>query len=287
MRAPVVLLAVLLAPTGSRTTALRAGPEMVRIPAGEFLMGASPDDVQRMVDLCKREAGATQELRWCAHTSFDDEEPEVAVLMAAYEIDRFEVTNADYRACVRAGVCSAEPLARTDERFASPRQPVVGVTWDDANAYCHFVHKRLPTEAEWEKAARGPAGRKWPWGDYWDDTATNHGRFEPALSSRDLAADDADRTTFTAAVGSYPLDRSPYGVYDLAGNVSEWVDDWYGREPPQARMRVSPRGLTSGASRSVRGGSWLMPAHFALATARQALAPDSAAPFLGFRCARD
>jgi len=277
-----------LVPTGGRTQVARPGPEMVRVPAGEFLMGASPEGVQRTVDLCRREASAAQELTRCSHNMFDDEEPEVAVLLPAFDIDRFEVTNADYRACVRAGACSAEPLSRTDERFAGPRQPVIGVTFDDAAAYCHWRGKRLPTEAEWEKAARGAQGARWPWGDYWDETATNHGRFEPpALARPDWTADDSDHTTFTAPVGSYPRDRSPYGVYDLAGNVSEWVDDWYGREPPQARARTSPRGLSSGPWRSARGGSWRMPAHLSLSASRQGWPPDFAASFLGFRCARD
>jgi formylglycine-generating enzyme required for sulfatase activity len=259
---------------------------MVVIPAGEFVMGERPEVVERAVDLCRRGASAGQEMRWCSPAMLSDSEPEVRVLLPAFAIDRVEVSNTAFRACVRAGACPPESLARVDARFDAPQQPAVGVTFDDAAAYCRFRGKRLPTEAEWEKAARGSSGRLWPWGDDWDGSAANHGRFE-AIGRGDFIADDSDGTTYTAKVGTYPRDRSSFGVYDLAGNVAEWVDDYYGREPPQARARVSPRGLTGGPWRSARGGSWRMPAHMSMAPLRQAWPLDFAAPFIGFRCARD
>jgi formylglycine-generating enzyme required for sulfatase activity len=287
VRAVVALaLSLLAVPTGRRAVVSSREATMVFIPAGEFVMGATPDAVAGTIELCKREAGGFDP-RWCNPVIFDDQEPEQNVLVGSFEIDRFEVSNRDYRACVRAGGCSAEPLARTDERFSAPEQPVIGVTFDEAAAYCRFYGKRLPTEAEWEKAARGPLGRRFPWGDDWDPRASNHGRIEPAAAGlRDAIADASDGVVFTARVGAFPRDRSPYGVFDLGGNVAEWVDDFYGREPPQARSRVAPRGPGSGLWRSVRGGSWRMPAHYAMAANRQFWPPDHAAPYLGFRCAR-
>jgi formylglycine-generating enzyme required for sulfatase activity len=296
MRALVALWAlrwffgdVAVLPTGSRAQVARPGPEMVLVPAGDFLMGQSPDAVQRTVELCKRVAGAgPQQLRWCTATMLGDAEPEVRVLLGSYAIDRFEVTNAEYRACVRAGACAAEVLTRIEDRLSGPRQPVVGVTFEDAQRYCRFRNKRLPTEAEWEKAARGTGGRLWPWGDYWDPGATNHGRFDsPAALAQDWAGDEGDGALWSANVGSFPRDRSPFGVYDMAGNVSEWVDDAYGREPPQARSWVSPRGAPAGPWRSVRGGNWRMPAHMTVLSSRQGWPPQFVAPYLGFRCARD
>jgi formylglycine-generating enzyme required for sulfatase activity len=278
----------LFSPTGTHPVVERQGPEMVLVPAGEFTMGATPDGIARMVELCRRDAGAIRDVNLCQPTILDDQEPEMSVLLPAFEIDRFEVTNADYRACVRAGGCSAEPLLRTEERLAGPRQPVVNVSWEEAAAYCHFRGKRLPTEAEWEKAARGTAGRIWPWGNFWDGRATNHGHFDSVAVgvARDWSADESDGVALSAPVGSFPRDRSVYGAFDMAGNVSEWVDDWYGREPPQARARVSPRGPTTGASREYRGGSWIMPPYMSMATFR-GLMQWPYRPFVGFRCARD
>jgi formylglycine-generating enzyme required for sulfatase activity len=260
---------------------------MALVPEGEFRMGATPDGIARMIELCRKDAGPVRDVNSCQPTILDDQEPEMEVLLPVFEIDRFEVTNADYRACVRQGGCSAEPLLRTEERFAGARQPVVNVTWEEAATYCHFHGKRLPTEAEWEKAARGTAGRIWPWGNFWDTRAANHGRFDVAAAgaARDLAADESDGVALTAPVGSFPRDRSVYGVYDMAGNASEWVDDWYGREPPQARARVSPRGPAAGGYHEYRGGSWIMPPHMAMTTFRGFL--HWPYPFLGFRCARD
>ena len=283
-----LLALVLFSPTGTHPVVERAGPEMVLVPAGEFIMGATPDGVARMVELCRKDAGGARDVSLCQPTVLDDQEPEVTVLLAAFEIDRFEVTNADYRACVRAGGCSAEPLLRSDERLSGPRQPVGNVAWEDADAYCHWRGKRLPTEAEWEKAARGTNGRLWPWGNYWDGRATNHGHFDSTAAGamRDWAIDESDGAAFSAPVGSFPRDRSVYGVYDMAGNVSEWVDDWYGREPPQARSRVAPRGPAGSGYREYRGGSWLMPPHMTM-TVFRGLQQVPYRPWVGFRCARD
>ncbi len=124
-----------------------------------------------------------------------------------YRIDRFEVSNARYSAFIKA-TGHSEPAFADDAEFNKPDQPVTGVTWNDASSFCKWAGGRLPTEVEWEKAARGTDGRKYPWGN------------EEALSFAYLEGE------VPASIGSHPKDISPYGAYDMAGNVSEWVDDF-------------------------------------------------------------
>ena len=221
---------------------------MVFIPAGPFLMGAGEED-----------ARATAA-----------ERPQRTITLSRFWIDQYEVTNAQYRLFREATRHPASTVAR-DPRFNGPTQPGVGVSWEDAAAYCRWAAKRLPTEAEWEKAARGTDGRRFPWGSALAD----------AGNPVHLGGSQ------TATVGSYASGASPYGVHDMAGNVWEWVQDWY--DPGFYRkdtMLTNPRGPAVGGEKVLRGGSWWErdPAA-ARVTARHHQPPERTHNNVGFRCA--
>jgi len=235
--ASLILLAALslLISTTSHTS-----DEMVLIPAGPFLMGISRDKP-------------------------DDEGPQHPVHLEAYWIEMTEVTNAGYRQCVDAGACSEPADLRffNDSRHAD--HPVVFVTWYNARDYCWWRGRRLPSEAAWEKAARGSDGRSYPWGN--------------ERTGDRLNADN--RLGGTTPVGAYPSGASPYGVLDMAGNVWEWVDDWY-EAYPGTTFRSD---LFGQKYKVVRGGSWNHPAEDARTFHRDIAHPARALGVVGFRCA--
>jgi formylglycine-generating enzyme len=280
------------ADTGRPQTIVRPR-EMVDVPAGSFEMGSTLPDVIDAARLCSVEYTRVSARPTCNRAAFEVELPRRRVLLRAFAVDRVEVTNAEYRACARAGRCDPAALANADPRLTAPEAPVAGVTWDEAVAFCRFRGKRLPTEAEWEKAARGSDGRTWPWGSQWQPAWLNHGRISPEIASRfidpDLHrdADGSDGARLSAAVGSYPAGRSPYGALDLAGNVAEWTADVFLTEPPQAHSVVQPRGPADGPLRTVRGGSFLDPAYRTRAAVRSGAEPRLRANERGFRCAQD
>jgi iron(II)-dependent oxidoreductase len=212
-----------------------------------------------------------------------DEQPAHAVTLSAFEIDRFEVTAGQYWDCVAAGVCAApdgyasqtQPHYLNDPAF--DRHPMINVPWTEANRYCNWQGRRLPTEAEWEMAASWDVAKKaklqWPWGN------------EAGLANvGDSSAGEA------AAVGSFPADRSPLGVMDMAGNVSEWVLDWYKVDYYSVADDTDPLGPTSrrgeGSGRVVRGGSFADPLVEARTANRRQQAETYGYPTVGFRCAR-
>ena len=218
---------------------------LVYIPAGEFQMGSKYGD--------------------------SDERPVHAVALDGFWLDRTEVTNAQYRRCVKAGACSESKYA-DDSRYTGDNRPVVGVDWDDARGYCQWAGKRLPTEAEWEYAARGPESLIYPWGDEFDEMKLN-------------AKGKADGYEYPAPVGNYPDGASWCGALDMAGNVWEWVADW-GEDYPSGR-RVNPTGPDSGSYKALRGGSWPHRYNWARSANRNSNTRDYSYNDLGFRCARN
>jgi len=189
----------------------------------------------------------------------DDERPVVVRTLPAFRIDRTEVTRAMYARCVAAHRCS--PLAI--DLATEPSSPVTQVTWNEARSFCAFARGRLPTEDEWEKAARGSDGREYPWGGDLDCSRANYGNF---ADEGPCAGKNPGKPV---AVGSYPQGQSPYGALDMAGNVWEWVADKYDRDPTR---------------RVVRGGSCCSYFVGPRAANRNAWDPGYRAEDLGFRC---
>ena len=233
--------------------------DMIDVPAGSFIRGCDDQD---------------------AHCDAD-ERPSHRVTLDAFFIDRTEVTVSAYRACVEDAACSV-PGTEPDCNFGvSDRSdhPVNCVNWSQASDFCHWSEKRLPTEAEWERAARGTDGRLYPWGS----------EPEASCSHAVMVGDGGDGcgTHRTWPVGSKPKGASPVGALDMAGNVWEWTADWYANYPGQAES-VNPRGPETGSERVIKGGSWddQYGAPILRAAARVGNTPDTAGRYLGFRCAR-
>ena len=236
--------------------------EMVTIPATTFTMGGPPG------------------------LGSDDERPAHSVSLSAFEIDRTEVTTGQYWQCVQAGACappthnasSTEPHYLNDPAFDN--YPVINIPWTEANNYCIWRGKRLPTEAEWELAAGWEVEKKakfqWPWGNNPVQGEGNVG---------DAAVGDV------AVVGTFPGDKSPVGVMDMAGNVSEWVFDWYKVDYYSVADDTDPVGPTyrrgEGSGRGVRGGTFADSLDEARTTNRRHQAEGYGYPMVGFRCARD
>ena len=246
-------------------------PGMILIPAGTFVMGSNVEDAEHKA----LDYGLVKP--W-----FVNEHPEHRVTLPAYYLDRYEATQAEYQTFVSATGRPA-PLGWTGRRHPAglARHPVVSVTWADADAYCRWVGTRLPTEAEWERAARGTDGRPYPWGD----------RFELGR------ANVGGARSGTTAVGSYPTGRSPEGVYDLVGNAWEWTADWYGPYPWHPAEEIVEQDARP--TRVLRGTSWSGIGHFAPEAQMDILAHNARGSFrfstdpegrlndVGFRCAKD
>jgi formylglycine-generating enzyme required for sulfatase activity/prolipoprotein diacylglyceryltransferase len=245
------------------------------IRAGAFEMGSDADDVQFAVNLCR---AYTDDVDACQPEVFTDEQPRHHVWVGAYRIDRTEVSRRAYLRCVQNGVCMPPRVADLDARVALPEHPVTGVTWSDAQRYCEWLGGRLPSEAEWERAARGSSARRFPWGSSWNARVANHGVAGPG-------GEQPDGFLHAAPVDAFPDGKSPYGMLNMAGNVWEMTADRYDHEYYARSERVAPRGPATGNERVIRGGSWRSVPHLLRVTQRAALAENEARPDVGFRCA--
>lgn len=289
---------------GAKVTDIGA---MVKVPAGPFVLGSNKTD----------DSGKQQEYGM-VNPLYVDEHPRQTQRLDTFLIDKYEVTNAQYKKFVEATgrkepfewsqngynliparlkatdldtlrwigteyfrldldvtTMNKEDLlaAMFDNQRTRDTMPVTGTTWYDARAYCQWAGKRLPTEWEWEKAARGPEGQVYPWGNEWDPDITNTG-------------DNTDWPDGIAPVGSFPNNKSPYGAYDLSGNVWEWVQSWY-QPYPDATLKKDEFGEKNKVLRGGGGGV----GHYALSmfyrgAARSFAPPTTSSGDIGFRCAK-
>lgn len=258
-----------VAPTpteASKNSAALPEIEMTLIPEGEFIMGR--DDTNEEVG------------------------PSHIVYLDAYYIDKYEVTNSQYRACVDAGVCEAPAKTSSHTRenyFDNPEfdsHPVIYINWDMAKTFCEWRDGYLPTEAQWEKAARGTDGRTYPWGEE-EPIDETFGNFK----YEGYQEDPQGLTGDTLPVGSYEKGVSAFGVYDMLGNVYEWTADWFSPTYYQISPPSNPLGpesgeckYGSGACKVIRGGAWISGAYST--SGRIESSPLSASDGTGFRCVR-
>jgi len=230
------------------------GMELINIPGGAYLMGS------------KRDITLAEE----------DELPQHWIYLEDFWIDRTEVTNRMYSMCVNAGACQPPGEGGSKTRFVYygdanfDGYPVIYTTWEDAQSYCQWAGRRLPSEAEWEKASRGIDGRIYPWGD-----------LPPNRSLLNFNNHVGD----TVPVGSYSDGESPYGVFDMAGNVAEWVRDWYSADYYFTSPSYNPLGPPAGTYRVIRGGSWFSKINAVRTAFRLWNISNLQSEFTGFRCA--
>ena len=258
MKGTIGLILLFIAP-GPLAAAPPVQPtEMITIAPGEFTMGSTEKDIE-----------------WAAQTFFSesldyyrDETPAHTVNLPAYKIDITEVTMAQYR-LYRQQTGVPAPKFMDNDRFNQDHQPVVGITWQEAADYCTTMGKRLPTETEWEKAARGTDGRFYPWGNEPDETQAN-------------IRGKKDGYRYSAPVGQAKFGASPYGVRDMAGNVWEWTANWYQPYPGN----IHPNDFYGKQFRVIKGGSWFSNLDLARIPVRGKSLPDRRNNFLGFRCAK-
>ncbi|BCA54361.1 conserved exported protein of unknown function [Nitrospira sp. KM1] len=224
--------------------------EMITVPAGPFVRGTTNGGF--------------------------DEQPQRTIYLDTFSIDRYEVTNYQYQQFVTAtGHRKAGPpsrYAKSIGRMRGTNQPAVYVSWDDASEYCQWKGKRLPTEAEWEKAMRGVDGRLWPWGNHELQNGANWARVQ-------------DGYDVSAPVGTFGSDKSPYGVMDGAGNVMEWVADWYQESYYKDASERNPSSPEYGTYRVLRGGAYTTAGMDVRITSRSKMMQDFRDETIGFRCA--
>jgi gamma-glutamyl hercynylcysteine S-oxide synthase len=262
---------------------------MVLVNAGGFIRGMNID---RDLTNNGKVLAQTKKLT-VSKNSFEDEAPARMIYLSSYYIDKHEVSNIQYKEFMIATDHPA-PAYWDHRKLNIANHPVTGVNWFDANAYCRWNKKRLPTEAEWEKAARGPAGLIYPWGNTLD------------IEKANFSKGDTGKSMVTTPIDSYPEGKSYYGAYNMAGNVFEWVQDWYDPDyyknltnvrdvkGPELGIELGVSGkydekIKYGSKKVIRGGSWFAPAESITTTHRFWNDPmnNSYGVGLGIRCARD
>jgi len=221
---------------------------MAVVPAGEFMMGSPTGD--------------------------SDEQPAHKVYVDAFSMDKYEVTVGQYAAFLQAKAIDPPSDWKTMNQPAHQKRPVANVDSTDAAAYCKWAGKRLPTEAEWEKAARGTDGRLYPWGN--DPPTPLHANFGKT---------DWNNHGVLAPIGTFEEGKSPYGIYDMAGNVWEWVSDWYDYNYYKTSPSQNPTGPSSGGTKVIRGGAWNSSPR-AIRSANRSLISPTDQGLDGFRCAK-
>ena len=235
---------------------------MARILGGEFVAGLNPNEG---LAECNRTG------KGCKRKWFLAESPEHKVLLDTFFIDKFEVTQSDYM----------RVMGNNPSKYKASSRPVETVNWYDARTFCEKEGKRLPTEAEWEKAAKGGKNLLYPWGNIFDGGKSNFCDRNCKFGWKRRQYNDKYSTT--APVGSYP--PNGYGLYDMAGNVLEWVSDWYDKDYYQTAPRNNPLGPEEGTKKVMRGGSWFVDPYYMRAAYRNNYHPDRKSGYVGFRCA--
>ena len=291
----------------------------VFVPAGTFQMGVPEDEVDALFQQCEVFFQPHEQLQFATPSGvpttfcnrYRDELVEMAprqVYLGGFAIDRDEASVVEYRGCVTAGACALDPLIAGDERYIRDGWPMVNVTWGEAADFCRWRGGRLPTEAEWERAARGDHDGPWPWDGGADRLGDfNHGKDRaPAMRDVDRLPtlipfefmgdpDDSDGAALLAPPGSYPWGEGPYGTRDQAGNVAEWTADARGDKDATLGYKDLPtinprRDGSAGDARVVRGGSWRQPPFLARSNVRDPFnllyEPARRFSHVGFRCAR-
>lgn len=232
--------------------------EMVLIPKGPFYIGSSEKDIDWMVETFFAESRD-----W-----YLDETPSHALYLNQFYIDKYEVTVGEYQKFLQK-TRRTKPKYLDNPKYNAVNQPIIGVTWQDAADFCSWAGKRLPTEAEWEKAARGDDGRRYPWGNNADIKKANVRGTE-------------DSFRYSSPVGNFPEGQSPYGVMDMAGNVFEWTQDWYKPFPGNEGQND----LYNQRLKVVKGGSWKANMDLARSALRGKRFPHQSADHVGFRCVK-
>ncbi|TDJ57892.1 MAG: formylglycine-generating enzyme family protein [Nitrospina sp.] len=249
----IFALIIFYSTNASTQTIPKAPPGMVYVPEGYFQMGDSSSEAE-------------------------DAKPMHFVYTSAFFIDQYEVSNLEYQNFMEA-TQHPPPLYWEDEHFNKPDHPVVGVSWFDAMAFARWKGRRLPTEAEWEKAARGNDARLYPWGEKWSKGFVLH--FVNVFGME-------DQYEFTAPVNYYPSGSSPFGVISMAGNVWEWCLDWYDKDYYRISPELNPEGPPPAAEKKMkvlRGGSWVNSIDGVQVIQRSRNLPTSKKTIYGFRTA--
>ena len=256
------------------------GAVMVFVPGGSFLMGSSEAELEAAFELCEQYRGEGH----CRQAWFENEAPQHEVTLDSFWIDRTEVTYAQYDQCVADGICNpVDCLSRFQPE--DPLRPVGCITWPDPQVYCKWAGARLPTEAEWEYAARGPEGFIFPWGNPFDPTRLNYCDINCTYPWKDYGFDD--KHDETSPGGTFDAGSSWCGAQDMAGNSFEWVSDWYDPNYYANSPSHNPQGPESGEQHIIRGGSahWFPP--YQRGAKRTGVSPLVLYASSGIRCAAD